>query len=134
MQLESDYLDFLQNVEAAVLSASKEEPSIKDTDVIKAYERLVKYYQRKKQHLPELESTLTGNAALVFNDAKAVCEWRRKKDPDEVVVVEDLEGLGSDVPIAILIRCLEKLHKSAVNWNKKDGQRGYLNIISNFIA
>lgn len=134
MQIEAEYLDFLQNIEAAVLELAKTNSTVKDADIIKAYERLVKFYQRKKQHLPELESTLSGNAAVIFNDVKAVCEWRRRKDPGEEVVVEDSDGLGHDVPITILIRCLEKLQKSAVNWNKKDGPKGYLNLIGNFIV
>jgi hypothetical protein len=133
MQLESDYLDFLQNVEATVLETFKENPTLKDADVIKAYDRLAKYYHRKKQHLPALESSLTGNAALVFEEAKSVCEWRRKKDAGEQVEEEDLEGLGNDVPIAVLVRCIEKLHKSAENWTKRDGPRGYLSLISNYI-
>ncbi len=133
MQLESEYLDFFQNVEFVVLQVFKDNPDLKDADVIKAYDRLVKYYHRKKQHLPALESSLTGNAALVFEEAKSMCERRRKKETGELVEVEDLEGLGNDVPIAILVRCLEKLHKSSERWNKKDGPRGYLNLISQFI-
>jgi hypothetical protein len=133
MQIESDYIDFLQNVEAILLEMFKANPTIKDAEAIKAYDRLVKYYQRKKQRLPEMDSSLTGNAALIFEEAKLVCEWRRKKDANEAVS-DSPDGLGNDVPIAVLVRCLEKLHKSAEFWTKKDGPRGYLSMISNFIT
>ena len=134
MQLESDYLDFLQNIESAVLAVFKENPDLGDLDVQKAYDRLVKVYQRKKKHLPEMEVTLSGHARKVFDAAYAVCEWRRKKGPGEPVGPDEFEGLGNDVPIVAVVRSLEKLHKSVERWHNKDGHRGYLTFISGFIV
>ena len=133
MQLESDYLDFLQNIEFAVVQVYKENPELRDTDVIKAYERLVKFYQRKKKHLPEMELMPDGNAGLVYNAVYPVCEWRREKEAGESVEIQGFEGTGNDMSIVALVRCLEKLHKSSERWHKKDGVRGYLNFVSNFI-
>ncbi|MCB9340736.1 MAG: hypothetical protein H6577_21640 [Lewinellaceae bacterium] len=133
MQLETDYLDFLQNIEFAVAEVYKDNPDLRDPDVIKAYDRLVKFYNRKKKRMPELESSLTGISAKVFEAVQTMCEWRRKKEPGETVELDGFEGIGNDVPIVAVIRCLEKLNKSAEFWHKKDGVRGYLNFVSNFV-
>lgn len=134
MQLESDYLDFLQNIEFAVMEVFKENPDMGDPDVQRAYDRLVKFYQRKKKHLPETEVTLSGHARKVFDAAYAVCEWRRKKGPGEPIGLDGYKVIGNDVPIVAVVRSLEKLHKSVERWHKKDGHSGYLTFISGFIV
>jgi hypothetical protein len=133
MQLDSDYLDFLQNMEFAVVQVYKANPGLRDPDVIRAYDRLIKYYERKKKHLPGMEVTLEGNARLVFDAVFTICEWRRKKDPGETVELEGFDSSKGDVPIVAVVRCLEKLLKSVNRWHKKDGMRGYLNFIINYI-
>lgn len=133
MQLDSDYLDFLQNMESAVVRVYKSNPALRDPDVIKAYDRLIKFYQRKKKHLPEMDLAPSGAAGEVYGAVFLMCEWRRVKEPGETFEIEGIEGTGGNVPLPVVVRSLEKLLKSANRWHKKDGVRGYLHLTSNFI-
>jgi hypothetical protein len=132
MQLERDFEDFLQNVEATVIGVYRDNPELKDEDVLKAYDKLIAFYERKKKRLPEIPTSITGNAAQVLDAVKKVCEWRRKKDQNEHHDSDGLGDLGNDVPIAPLLRCLEKLRKSVDFW-KKTGVRAYLTHVSKFV-
>lgn len=134
MQLEAHYLDFLQNMEFAVVQVYKENPGLNDPDVIKAYDRLIKFYDRKKKHLPEMDLMPAGNAGLVYDAVFAICEWQRVKSPGETVELEGMEADVGNVPLPVVIRCLEKLHKSAGNWHKRNGIRGYIDTIVQFIV
>lgn len=135
MQLEAHYLDFLQNMEFVVVKVYQANPGLTDPDVIKAYDRLIKFYERKKKHLPEMDLMPAGNAGLVYDAVFTIIEWRRMKSPGESVEIEGMEGIrGGDVPLPVVIRCLEKLHKSAGNWHKRNGIRGYLDTIVQFIV
>lgn len=135
MDLINEYEDVLQNIEATVVGIYRQDPSLKDTEVLKAYDLAIKYYQRKKKKMPEMDYSPSGNTANVYGAVMDICEWRLERGPDEetTVEVEGLEGVGGNVPIVILIRCLEKLHKSVGRWNKKDGVRGYLEFVSQHV-
>ncbi|HFA50780.1 MAG TPA: hypothetical protein ENJ95_17365 [Bacteroidetes bacterium] len=134
MQLEHEYFDFLQNIEFAVLSTYKDDPALRDVEVMKAYDRLIKHYKRVKKKMPPMQSTLSGRPAEVYNNVYDMIEWRREKsDGEPEVELEDMPGVGGDVPIVIVIRCLEKLLKSAKNWNKRDGHRGYLTLLETYV-
>jgi hypothetical protein len=134
MHLENEYLDVLQNIEFAIVSVFRNNPGLRDPEVIKALEAATRFYQRKKKGFPEQPVTLTGNSLEVFQAVKDGCEWcREKKTGEPKVEIEGREGMGGDVPIVTLIRCLEKLLKSANHWFKLNGQRSYLNFISEFV-
>ncbi len=135
MDLISEYEDVLQSIEATVVGIYRQNPSLKDTEVLKAYDLAIKYYQRKKKKMPAMDYSLSGNTAIVYYAVMKVCEWRLERGPGEKAppAMEGMEGLGGNVPIVILIRCLEKLHLSVERWHKKDGVRGYLNFISQYV-
>ncbi|MEK7253889.1 MAG: hypothetical protein AAB316_04035 [Bacteroidota bacterium] len=134
MSVTEDYLDVLQNIEFGIVQVFKENPQMRDPEVIKALEAATRFYQRKKKGFSAQPVSLTGNSLLVFQAVTDACEWRREKAPGEPAIeIQHMPGAGGDVPIPILVRCLEKLTKSANFWFKNNGQRGYLNYISEFV-
>ena len=132
MDVTQEYPDVLQNIEFFILKTFKEQPEIRDPDVILALERLIGLYTREKKGLPALPVNLPGKSKPVFDAIVTACDMQRGKAK---LTSQDGEQIEMPVlPIRILILCLERLHKSAVFWHKNNGQRGYLSYISNFIG
>lgn len=92
-------------------------------------EKLVTCYTRMKKGLPELPVILPERSKAVFEAMKTYCEWRRE-DGETPTGFDDP---AARVPLRIIVLCLERLLDSARKWHKKDGQRGYLNFVAQFI-
>ena len=130
MNVTQEYPDILQNIEFSIVSIYKEQPELRDPEVIAALEKLVSFYTRQKKNLPALPVKLAPRSLAVFNAMKNICEMRREGSGAET----DDGNPFQKVPLRILILCLERLLDSAQNWHKRDGQRGCLQFISNFVG
>ncbi len=129
MDVVHEYPDILQNIESSIVQVFREKPELRDPEVIAAMEKLITWYTRIKRGLPELPVVLPVRSLSVFQAMKIICEWRREDgalapEPDDIIL---------RVPLRIVILCLERLLDSARKWHKLNGQRGYLNYISQFI-
>ncbi len=131
MQPEDEYLDVLQNIEAAIVAFYRDHPELTDYQVDAAFEALIRTYQREK---------IGGQAVLpkgslaqdVYRSIKMTCDWRLGR---ENVVDEEGQPLGVE-PLTIdeIQACLKRLRKSLATWNKRSGTQGYLNYIRQFIV
>lgn len=130
MNVVSDYLDILQNIESAIAEEYKTRPELRDPDVILALEKLIAQYTREKKKLPALPIAMTEKSLAVFKAVQEACEFRMDKNAADVVT--DEFGIYR-LPLRLMIPCLDRLLKSANNWHKRDGQRGYLGFISQFV-
>ncbi len=130
MNVVNDHLDILQNIEFAIVAMYKARPELRDPDVILALEKLIAQYTREKKKLPTLPVTLPEKSMVVFQAIREACELRMDKNATDMV--SDESGLYR-LPLRLMIPCLDRLLKSANNWYKRDGQRGYLTFISPFI-
>ena len=129
MNVVEQYPDILQNIEFAIVTIYRERPELRDPEVIAAIEKLAAYYTRMKKGVPELPVVLPERSKAVFLSMKTFCELRREGGEIE----NELGESAARVPLRIIVLCLERLLDSARNWHKKDGQRGYLNFIAQFI-
>ncbi|MBX2889737.1 MAG: hypothetical protein KF734_02305 [Saprospiraceae bacterium] len=66
MDVTREFLDVLQNIEAAIVTVCRENPELKDAEVILATERLISRYTREKKKLPALPLKLSGKNLLLF--------------------------------------------------------------------
>jgi hypothetical protein len=125
------FLDILQNIEAAIVAVCRENPDLKDAEIMLVAERLISRYTREKKKLPAPPLSLSGKLLLLFESIRETCETRLTRD--SVNVTEDAE-VGYRVPLRIMVICLERLHDSMHFWHKKDGAKGYLNYASQFVV
>jgi len=130
MNVISDYLDILQHIEFSIIAVYRAQPSVSDKDIILATERLITLYTREKKGLPALPVSVTGNSLLVFEAMKSAAELRLVRNANEIT---SDETTGYKVPLRIMIICLQRLLDSMNLWNKKDGFRGYINQIKDFL-
>lgn len=130
MNVVEQHSDILQNIEFAIVSTYRERPELRDPEVIMALEKLITYYTRMKKGLPQLPVVLPEGSMAVFTFMKAVCESRREGGEEDATPDESLPR----VPLRIIVLCLERLLDSARNWHKRDGQRGYLNFVAQYIV
>ncbi len=129
MNVVHEYPDVLQNIEFAIVRTFREQPELRDPEVIAALEKLVTYYTRMKKGLPGLPVVLPGRSMAVFQAMKIFCELRREDGETSF----EAGALMPRLPLRIVILCLERLLDSARKWHKLNGQRGYLNYISQFM-
>ncbi len=129
MNVVDEHLDILQNIEFSIVETFRQRPELRDPEVIAAMEKLTAYYTRMKKGLPALPLVLPERVMTVFQAMKSFCELRR--EGGEVAFESGAEM--PRVPLRIVILCLERLLDSARKWHKRDGQRGYLNFISQYI-
>ncbi len=133
MNVEEDYLDVLQNIEFAIVGVYRQQSALLDFDVEQAINALIKVYQAQNQNRTPVEPRLNEVAALVYHQAKAVCDWRL----GHAAIVDGNSGQPIAAPAIIsfdiMLACLKRIRKSIQHWNKQGGRRGYLTFVQEFV-
>ena len=138
-EVEGKYLDVLQNIEFAIVQVYREKPELADWDVIRALETLLRGYKAEQIGHPPPTGNLRPLAQEVHDKVRSICEIRLGRAP--IVAERERKVLGitfhkkSEVlipskTVSEIILCLKRIRKSVEFWNKRSGQRGYLNFIS----
>ena len=130
MNVVNDYLDILQNIEFAIAAVYRARPELRDPDVIMALDKLIMQYTREKKNLPALPVALPEKSMAVFQAIQDICEFRITRNGAAEVTNE--AGM-TRLPLRLMILCLDRLLKSANTWHKRDGHRGYLGFVSQFV-
>ena len=134
MSLEDKHPDILQNIEFAIVSVSRENVDLADQDVIKALGALIKHFQRKSQGKPLEDLQLPKYSALIFDRVEDVLKLRvsgEKAAPPKRRSFS--RALREPSEEEIYLACLRKIEKSAKRWNIRNGKRGYLDFVEDFI-
>jgi len=117
------YLDVLQNIEAAIVSVAREAPVATDWDVEQALDLLIRTY-RGQSAAATLEKRLSPVAREMARRIRAILEWRNttteQPAPRRVTAEE-------------IVACLKYIQKSVQFWHKEGGRTGYLDFIDQFI-
>lgn len=132
MDVETDYLDVLQNIESAILVVAREDPAVLDLEVINALEALRRSYEAEHLGRTAPKLRLGDQARKVFDAAQEMCELRLGRADLEAQSSQAVPAI-EPVSCPVMIECLKRLEKSARFWNKKGGRRGYVEFVSNFI-
>lgn len=134
MNFEEEHLDVLQNIEFAIVSVYRQEPSLVDFDVENALSALISHYQAEaKQHEARLPR-LGERATEVYERVQTMCEWRLGR---EAMVAEKS---GRHVPppapvtLEVIIACLKRIRKSVQHWNREGGRQGYLTFVQQYVV
>jgi hypothetical protein len=123
-------LDVLQNIEYAIISIYRADPSLLDMDVKDALDTLVRHYRAEEEERRPSAPRLAELAQKVFVSVQGVCEWRLGRPS----LSNDEESIpGSPIPLAELVEALKKIQKSVRRWSSVGGRRGYLNFIGQYL-
>ena len=130
MALEDVHLDVLQNIEFAIVSVYRKQHDLRDVEVMRALDVLIEVYRAETRgHTPK-EIRLAGPEGVVFQRAKEMCEFRLGRHETAIRIQMPFEA---DKTAHDILACLRKIRKSVERWNKRGGQQGYLQFVSEFI-
>lgn len=133
LPVEEEYQDILQNLESAVLAASRQHSGMPDYFIADAYEALITHYAAETNERIPPKLRINGLALEVFNGIKNVCEWRLGRSTFEEAEKQGGTTVETPISLEILVKCLKRLHKSQKYWTQEGGRQGYQNYISQFI-
>lgn len=135
MRLEEAYADVLFSIESGIVSVYDDDSELVDSDVIKALDILIAAYEREKMNRDGITPTPTAKRVLqVYEQCRRVCKWQlglgtlNEGDPGSG------DAPQSVLSLAELFACLKRLRKSARRWHKRDGRRGYLTYVRQFVG
>lgn len=131
LPFEEQYLDILQNIEAAILSVYRELPDLVDLQVDTAIEALIRAYQAEGTGRQAMDPR-SDSARAVYVAVRRVTEWRLGR---QGYANDEQKDVYIQAPISIpeTMDCLKRIRKSIRLWNKQNGRQGYLNYIDMFI-
>src|SRR5438270_865748 len=126
MNLEDEYLDVLQNIEAAIVISFENKLEIIDYDVMDAIKALIQVYRYEEKGFDKPPKiNLTELSEPIFQAVKQVCDTRLGRN-NELPILEP-------ITIEVVIACLRKIEKSIEKWSKRFGKRGYLNFVKDYV-
>ncbi len=128
MNVEEEFLDVLQNIEAAIQIVYRENANLLDYDVESALNMLmVDYQHEQKTNVIALQKTSSAELKIaVYQAVRAACEFRMGRGAR---VHQDIEPLE----LSEILACLKRIRKSVQTWTRRDGRQGYLNFVSEFV-
>ena len=130
MALEDVHLDVLQNIEFAIVSVYRKQHDLRDVEVMRALDALIDVYRAEARgHTPK-DMSLTGPEGIVFQRTQEMCEYRLGRQAVATRIQVPFEG---DKTAHDILACLRKIRKSVERWNKRGGQQGYLEFVSEFV-
>ncbi|HVO70805.1 MAG TPA: hypothetical protein VMT24_12215 [Aggregatilineaceae bacterium] len=135
-RFEDQYLDVLQNIEAAIVQVYRKHPELADSSVDQAMEGLVRMYQAEARGRSAPVVRLHEPEQQVYDGVKMMCDWRmgRAEEPDQQEPREPALPPGTPKTVDEIVACLKRIRKSIVLWTKQGGRQGYLDYITQFIA
>ena len=133
MNVEEQYLDVLQNIETAVVTAYEEDPRLLDLDVMDALDGLIRNYALEERGLSTRPSRLSGPAQRVHDAARRICEWRLGREALNPTDPADDRAATGELSVAELVPCLKRIRKSVRLWNQQGGRQGYLDYVRQFL-
>jgi hypothetical protein len=127
---DDEHLDILQNIEFAVVHECSALDDASDYDVMSALDALIAIYRNESRGHTVRPVVLSGNDAAIFDEVKAVCEWRLGR---EKLSELDAPAPGFEKSLDDVLTCLRKIRKSVEKWNKRGGRKGYLTFVSQYV-
>jgi len=132
MGIEDQYLDVLQNIEAAIVATYRRYPRMTDYEVMRTLEAVIDSYKAETLGRAPRETSLSEMETATYAAVRGVCQWRLgRAEPEET---EEQRMLAPE-PIKVdeILLCLKKILNSVKKWNKSGGRTGYLDFIVQYV-
>ena len=130
---EEQYLDVLHNIEFAIVQTHREHPDLLDLDVESALNALIRAYKAEADNHPISSPRLSELEQEAYEAAKAMCELHLGRTR---LTNKDNQSVNlpmSSVTIEEIVACLKRIQRSVRRWSKRNGRRGYLEFVKQFI-
>ena len=127
MNVEEDYLDVMQNIEASIVAVHLQHRNLTDADTLACIEGLIRRYTAEARGKAKPVVTLNGLANDVNEKVELICEFRLGR------VTLEKQPVIEPLTLDVMVLCLKRIRKSIEFWTKKDGRQGYLNYIKEFV-
>ena len=132
MNVEEEYLDVLQNIEAVIVTIYRGHPEMTDYDVDKTLAALIQTYRNEAAAKSLIIKPAGDLSILVYEQVAAICNWRLGRSS-----MLDKKGKSLPMPEILttetIILCFKRIRKSVETWTKQGGRQGYLTYISQFL-
>ncbi len=125
MSFQDKNLDILQNIELAIVEVYRADPALLDYDALEAVRAAIRYYHAEERGHSKPEIDCPGKAQVVFQDVKAMLEWRLGRGAEPEI---------DPIPVSSAVESLRTIEKSIRLWNQRGGRRGYLEFVSQYIV
>ena len=130
MALEDTHLDVLQNIEFAIVSVYHKQHDLRDVAVMRAFDALIDVYRAEARgHTPK-DISLPEPEGTVFQRTKEMCDFRLGR---QVAATRIQAPFAGETTVNDIVACLRKIRRSVERWNKRGGQQGYLQFVSEFV-
>jgi len=113
-----EYESQLETIETAIAEIYRENPSLVDSQVERAYSASIAFFNSICKGREAPNNKLSDFDQMVYNDIQIVSH----------VLIEQKEITEKE-----LLKCLKRLRKSVQKWSKRYGRQGYLNFVSQFV-
>ncbi len=133
MPVEDEYLDVLQNIEAAIAGVYRHQRNLLDYDVDEAIDALVSNYRAEQQRRTPKPHRLTERPERVYEAVKEMCDWRLGHNHLPGQQEGDLPADLSLLTEQEILACLKRIKTSVRRWTKQGGRQGYLQFIAQFV-
>ncbi len=135
MALEDKHVDILQSIEGGIVGVYRENSSLRDQDVIKALDVIIAYYRaidtRKEFKMSE---EISAKEKSIFDRVTGFLGLREELIGENPAPKRKSfsRALRTTTKEEIYLACLRKIKKSAIRWNKRNGENGYLDFVKNY--
>lgn len=127
-------IDILFNIEHAILGYYRKEPNLRDQEVILVLENLINNLRARITKRPYTNPTLDDPCASLYSTILAILEMVHLDQDEQPKVKRFSRALREASAEEKVLAALRKVEKSAKRWTARNGQRGYLDFISNTLS
>ena len=131
--IETEYQDVLQNIEAAIIAVYRHHPELTDYSVSEALDVVTRAYEAEKRGRAAPARKLPPLDQQVSDAVKQVCDWRLGRAALTSEAGKKIDLIDEALTLDEIIACLKRIEKSVKKWNKSHGRRGYLDFVKRFV-
>ena len=135
INVEEEYQDVLMNIEMALLGVYRQNRSLRDFDFETVVNEAIRYFNAKERNKSFTPKVLSEERQEIYDRLNGICNLLLNNF-DEAV---DKDGKPMDLDVDfnltvdILILCLKRIRKSIQTWGKRNGPKGYVTFIDDFM-
>lgn len=136
VQVEEQFYDVLQNIEASIVALYEAQPNLLDCEVQDALEALSRRYKWEQEARGTPKARLFGRSPQVFDSVARICEWRLGRGTLHGEKSSETDSLAPSPFLSLeeVVLCLQRIRSSVRLWNNEGGRQGYLRYVSQFLS
>jgi hypothetical protein len=131
--MEEKYLDVLQNIEFAIVTAYRRYPKMTDYEVMRVLEAAIDSYKAETLGRAPREFAPPEMEADLYGAIRDMCQWRLGRGGGPTNEAGRMMPVTESVTVDTIILCLKQILRSVVKSNKTGGRTGYLDFIVQYV-